>query len=162
MTSTTSLSGQSLYDKDFSLWLSTTAELLRQQRFHDIDLDNLIEEIESMGKSDRRSLVSFLERLLEHLLKVAYWESERERNLNHWLNEVDVFRAEIKRILKDSPSLKSYFSDSLAPAYEDVAKRMKARFKLDVPVDCPFTSEQILDVAWYPIEIPQDTDETDV
>ncbi|MDJ0565985.1 MAG: DUF29 domain-containing protein, partial [Microcystis sp. M49629_WE12] len=87
MTRATETATLTLYEEDFYLWLKTTAEQLKKGQFAEVDLDNLIEEIESMGRSERHALKSLLTRLLEHLLKLTYWQSERDRNGNHWNGE---------------------------------------------------------------------------
>jgi hypothetical protein len=69
-----------LYDRDYCLWLEKTSQLLRERRFDEIDIDNLVEEIEGLTKSDRRAIRNRLTVLLEHLLKLACWEQERELN----------------------------------------------------------------------------------
>jgi len=67
-----------LYDKDFALWIQQTVRSLQIRDFQHLDLINLIEEVEGLGKSDKRGICNFLRRLCEHLLKIQYWESERE------------------------------------------------------------------------------------
>jgi hypothetical protein len=74
MTAQTYQSTQTLYEQDYQLWLETIIEQLRQGRFSAVEWENLIEELEGMGRSDRRAMISLLTRLLEHLLKLAYWE----------------------------------------------------------------------------------------
>ncbi len=93
------------YEADYNQWIQETVESLRNRNFSQVDWENLIEEIESMGKSEKRALLSLFTRLLEHLLKLAYWKSEKERTRNHWAAEVVNFRAQIQEILEDSPSL---------------------------------------------------------
>ena len=73
-----------LYETDYNQWVNETVQQLRERQFDGVDWDNLIEEIEDMGKSQKRALESFLTRLVEHLLKLSYWEPEKERNSNHW------------------------------------------------------------------------------
>lgn len=68
-----------LYDRDFNLWIQKAASDLKSKDMDAIDWNNLIDEIEGIGKSERRALQSYLERLIEHLLKLKYWEAERER-----------------------------------------------------------------------------------
>ncbi|NCQ94726.1 MAG: DUF29 domain-containing protein [Microcystis wesenbergii Mw_QC_S_20081001_S30D] len=79
---------KNLYEKDYYLWLDKTINLLENHQFSELDLENLIEEISSMGKSEKRSLESYLTRLLEHLLKLVYWQSELEYNQRGWKNEM--------------------------------------------------------------------------
>ena len=79
---------KNLYEKDYYLWLEKTISLLENHQFSELDLDNLIEEISAMGKSQRQSLKSYLTRLLEHLLKLVYWQSELEYNQRGWKSEM--------------------------------------------------------------------------
>ena len=65
------------YETDYNQWLKETVKQLQERNFEQVDWDNLIEEIESIGKSDRRALMSLLTRLIEHLLKLAYWQEEK-------------------------------------------------------------------------------------
>ena len=81
-------STQTLYDQDYYLWLRTTINQLRTNQFSSVDLDNLIEELEDMGKSQKRTVKSLLIRLFEHLLKLTYWNVERERNQGDWKGEI--------------------------------------------------------------------------
>ncbi|MBD2691227.1 DUF29 domain-containing protein [Anabaena catenula FACHB-362] len=99
---------QTLYDQDYYLWLRTTINQLRTGQFSAVDLENLLEELETMGRSQKRIIKNLLINLLLHLLKLKYWDSERERNQGHWKGEIRTFRREIKDELKDSPSLKPY------------------------------------------------------
>jgi hypothetical protein len=94
------------YETDYNQWLKETVKHLQERNFEQVDWDNLIEEIESMGKSDRRALMSLLTRLIEHLLKLAYWQEEKKRSGNHWAAAIVNFRAQIQQRLEDSPSLR--------------------------------------------------------
>jgi hypothetical protein len=159
MTATTPLSSTTLYDQDFYLWLTTTAEQLKQGKLTDVDWENLIEEIESMGKSQKNALKSLLTVLIEHLLKLIYWEAERERNANHWSREITTFRQQILDLLVDSPSLKPYIQEIFPESY-DFARRRLARamgvkigFFPEIP---PFTREQSLNDDWFPMELPSE------
>ncbi|MFM7713350.1 MAG: DUF29 domain-containing protein, partial [Microcystis sp.] len=111
-----------LYEKDYYLWIEKTISLLENHQFSDLDLDNLIEEISDMGKSQRQSLKSYLTRLLEHLLKLVYWQSELEYNQRGWKNEIRNFRLQIKQIIEDSPSLNPYLSEIFLPCYQNARK----------------------------------------
>ncbi|MHC5832348.1 MAG: DUF29 domain-containing protein, partial [Nostoc sp.] len=83
---------QTLYDQDYYLWLKTTINQLRAGQFSSVDLDNLTEELENMGRREKRALKSLLIRLFEHLLKLTYWDKEREQNEGHWKGEIRTFR----------------------------------------------------------------------
>ena len=97
-----------LYDRDFNLWIEETISKIKNKDVNNMDWDNLLEEIEDMGASIKRSLDSYMQRLIEHILKLKYWHSERKRNERGWRSEVVNFRNRINRILKNNPSLKNY------------------------------------------------------
>ncbi|ELS02762.1 protein of unknown function DUF29 [Xenococcus sp. PCC 7305] len=101
-------SQKTLYDIDYNLWLEETVAQLQAKNFSSLDWESLIEEIASLGRSEKRRIESLLTRLFEHLLKLAYWEQERDYNQNHWKREIRNFRKQIKKELKTSPSLKCY------------------------------------------------------
>lgn len=103
---------QQLYDRDFNLWVEEVAIALRNRDINAMDWDNLIEEIEDMGASQKRALRSYTERLIEHILKLNYWDAEIERCGNSWKIEIINFRREIQNILEDSPSLNNYLAES--------------------------------------------------
>jgi hypothetical protein len=143
----------SLYDTDYQLWLDRTAAQLRAREFKQIDLENLIEEIESLGKSDKRVISSYLMRLCEHLLKIEYWQSERESCFRGWDLEVTHFRLQIQALLKDSPSLKNYLSENFVSEYGNGRKLFLKASQQDInliPVEPSFTLEQALDEDWLP------------
>ena len=142
-----------LYEKDYYLWIEKTISLLENHQFSDLDLDNLIEEISDMGKSQRQSLKSYLTRLLEHLLKLVYWESELEYNQRGWKNEIRNFRLRIQQIIEDSPSLKPYLSESLSSCYQNARKLFldlsgMAENLVSLAPIC--TIEQALNEDWFP------------
>lgn len=68
-----------LHEKDFNLWVEGIKEAIQNRDFENMDWDNLLDEIDDMGKSEKRSLDSYMQRLIEHILKLKYWETERER-----------------------------------------------------------------------------------
>ena len=120
-----------LYQKDFNLWVEEIKHKIQNLDLENMDWDNLIDEIDDMGKSEKRSLESYLERLIEHILKLKYWESERERNGKHWQAEIVSFRNRIKRLLKRSPSLKRYLEDIYEEVFQDAVASRKIEF--DIP-----------------------------
>jgi Domain of unknown function DUF29 len=142
-----------LYDTDYQCWLNQTIDRLKAHDFNEIDIDNLIEEIESLGKSDRRAISSYLMRLCEHLLKVKYWESERVTCLRGWKLEVRNFRLQIQAILKDSPSLRNYLQVNFVEAYQNGRKLFLEESEIDsalIPEAPDFTLEQALNEDWLP------------
>ncbi|MBD2568323.1 DUF29 domain-containing protein [Anabaena lutea] len=144
---------QTLYDQDYYLWLRTTINQLRTGQFSSVDLENLLEELETMGRSQKRAIKSLLIKLLVHLLKLKYWDSERERNQGHWKGEIRTFRTQIKDELKDSPSLKPYILEIFDECYQDA--RLEASDRSQLAIDIfpliPIGSlEQVLDENWFP------------
>ncbi len=91
-----------LYDEDFYAWAMTTAALLRQRRFAEIDIAHLAEESEDMGKRERRTLESHIRTVTLHLLK---WRYQPEKLGASWRQSVRNGRIEIQKLLRDSPSL---------------------------------------------------------
>jgi Domain of unknown function DUF29 len=143
----------SLYDTDYQLWLDQTVAQLKMQDFSQIDLENLIEEIESLGRSEKHAISSYLMRLCEHLLKIKYWESERETCLRGWKREVINFRLQIQEELEASPSLRSFLQDVFTKQYKNGRKLFLNASELDanlIPETPDFTLEQALDENWLP------------
>jgi hypothetical protein len=152
MVTSTQPTTQTLYDQDYYLWLKTTINQLRTRQFSAVDLENLLEELETMGKSEKRAIESLLTNLLVHLLKLKCWDSERERNQGHWQGEVRTFRRQIKKSLKDSPSLKPYILEIFDECYQDARKEASDRSQLPIdtfPVIPIGSLEQILDENWF-------------
>ncbi|MEG3437133.1 DUF29 domain-containing protein [Pannus brasiliensis CCIBt3594] len=155
MTERIALSTKSLYDRDFVLWTEKTSEQLRRKAFADLDLENLIEEVESTGRSERQAVESLLTVLIEYLLKLTYWTSERERNARHWLVEIANFRVQLEKRMKTTP-LENHARDSFDPAYSDARKSIiLARIvdKNSIPEEPFFALEQVLDGNWFPVSI---------
>jgi hypothetical protein len=143
----------SLYEMDYNLWVLETVKKLQAQDFSTLDLENLIEEVVDLGRRDKRKLENLLTRLIEHLLKLAYWDAERERNIGHWQGEIRTFRKQIKKELRDSPSLKNYCHEIFEECYQDA--REIVRDKSQLPIEhfpqVPIAKlEQILDLEWFP------------
>lgn len=143
----------SLYDTDYQRWLDQTVAQLQAHDFGNLDLDNLVEEIESLGKSEKRAISSYLLRLCEHFLKLRYWESERELCFRGWVLEINNFRSEVELILQDSPSLKNFLNENFLSLYRrsrtNLLKVIGQSMDL-IPAEPEFTLEQALDEDWLP------------
>ena len=120
----------SLYESDFYQWVQLTAEALKAKAFEQVDWDNVIEEIESMGRSERRELKSRIIVLLEHLLKLEYWISERTLNERGWRNTIIEQRRQIQLVLDDSPSLKPMLTDIYLDAYRQAREDVLLKSQL--------------------------------
>jgi hypothetical protein len=143
---------EDLYDTDFYTWTQTQAALLREGAWQGLDLANLAEEIESLGKSDRRALGSHLEGLMMHLLKWRYQPSRRQTGRS-WYSTIVAHRSRICAILEDSPSLERVIPELLARRYASAKQRAhgETRLPLDTfPDVCPWTAEQVLREDFWP------------
>lgn len=139
-----------LYETDFVAWTEQTVQLIRAAQFAQVDWDAVIEEIESLGRSERRELKSRLEVLLQHLLK---WQYQSTLRSGSWRNTIDEQRHRIADLLQDSPSLKSYPQEVLAESYSRGRKAAMNETQLpqsQFPVECPYTIAQILDTEFLP------------
>ena len=142
-----------LYDQDLHLWLVKTADLLKKKRFEELDLENLIEEIESMGKRERRELANRLTTIIEHLLKLTYWTEVKEENARGWRVTIVEQRRQIIRLLADSPSLKTWLEEIFLECYE-AARRdtIKANYLPEniFPLQPFLTVEELLNLDYLP------------
>jgi hypothetical protein len=142
------MKNSNLYHTDYSQWIEETLKEIKAKKFEKVDWKNLIEEIESMGKSERRALLSLLIRLIEHLLKMSYWEAEKKRNYRHWASEVVNFRSQIENQLEDSPSLKRELPTLYQRAHKTAIKSVSKLFSL--ADNAAISLENALDEDWFP------------
>jgi hypothetical protein len=152
MNSKDTMPAPKLYETDFYAWAIEQASLLRQHQWSQLDLLNLIEEIESLGKQQRQELRNRLSVLIGHLLK---WEYQSQRRSRSWLATIRVQRRDTLRLLKDNPSLKPYLEDVVSEVYEN--GRDLAMGETDLPEEtfpkmCPYSLTEILDNSFYPGE----------
>ncbi|MCA6614564.1 MAG: DUF29 domain-containing protein [Pseudanabaena sp.] len=144
---------KTLYDSDYNLWVLETVKQLEKREFSALDLEHLIEEVTDLSRRDKRKLESLLTRLIEHLLKLKYWQSEREQNFGHWQAEVRTFRKQINKELKASPSLKAYCQEIFEECYQDAREIVSDRSQLPLatfPEQAIANLEQVLDENWFP------------
>jgi hypothetical protein len=139
-----------LYDLDFNLWLETTALQLRERDLENLDWDNLIEEIETLGRSEKAALESNLEIVLMHLLKYKY---QPEKRSNSWRYTIYEHRSRIFKSLKNSPSLKRYLEEVFDECY--LEGRKKASLETGLPIETfldrsPFSQDEVLNPDFLP------------
>ncbi|MCP3053639.1 DUF29 domain-containing protein [Aurantimonas marianensis] len=139
-----------LYERDFYAWTQDQAAKLRARAHNAIDWENAAEEIETLGRSEKRELESRLGVLLLHLLK---WRYQPEGRSNSWRGTINEQRRRIGREIVASPSLAGYPGQILYEEYPDA--RLKAAGETGLseetfPLDCPFTIDQILHETFYP------------
>ncbi len=139
-----------LYEQDYHLWLKITAKLLKNRQLEKLDYDNLIEEIEAMGRSEKRAIESNLIVLLMHLLKYQY---QPEKQTNSWRYTIREHRRRIIRSLEDSLSLKKYLTDVFESCYDYARKEAadETGLSLDIfPLKNPFSVKETLSFEFLP------------
>jgi len=139
-----------LYDVDFYGWTQQQANILKTGDFASLDLDNLIDEIESMGKSEQRELESRLEVLLIHLLK---WQFQSDFRGRSWQATIKEQRKRIADHLKKNPSLKSHLPEVYKGTYDYAmlgAVKETGMAESTFPILCPWTFNQIMDANFWP------------
>lgn len=144
---------KNLYNVDYNLWILDIVKKLENRDFNEVDWNNLIEEILDLSKRDKRKIESLLIKLIEHLLKLTYWQTEKDRCEAHWQGEIRTFRIQINRQLQDSPSLKNYLTNILDQCYHKgkAIASDRSRLPLDTFPEKPIASlEEILDEDWLP------------
>jgi len=140
----------SLYDRDFASWSEKQGRLLRTRNTAELDWDNLAEEIETLGRSERSEIRSRLVVLLLHLLK---WQFQPTKRKPGWKASIVEARDQLGRQLEESPSLRSYPASVLDKSYE--IARLKASDEKDLAEDsfpklCPYSIAEMLDEGFYP------------
>lgn len=144
---------KTLYEQDFYLWIQTTVKLLSERKLDKLDIDNLIEEIDSMGRSEKKELKTRLIVLIEHLLKLQYWTEEKDYNTRGWRNTVVEQRRQIAYTLADSPSLKSVLNDIFIDCYKDSRNDTLRKYQLPsnlFPEESPFSLSDVLNADFIP------------
>lgn len=143
-------SSSSLYEEDYYLWIETTVNQLREGRLAEVDLANLSEELEDMGKSQKHAIKSNLRVVLMHLLKYKYQPNKRS---NSWLHTILEHRTRLEDDFSDSPSLKGYFGEVFDESYQKARKLAATETGLPLdtfPPESPFTAEQTLNSDYLP------------
>jgi len=138
------------YDEDFYGWAMAEANLLRQRKWDELDIEHLAEELESMGASEKREIRSRMEQLLKHLLK---WKYQSDLQCRSWKNSIRNQRKALLAIIKDNPSLKPTIPEYVKDVYEgalDGAVEETGIYKENFPAECPYTFEQIMNDEFYP------------
>jgi hypothetical protein len=141
-----------LYEADFPLWAERQAALLRAKRFDELDLENLIEEVEDLSREERDAVESYVETVLDHLLKLELSNAGRPRR--GWLVTVDRQRAKLARKL--TTTLRNHLEAELPALYAGVQRPAARQLKQvgvsaqSPPATCPYTLEQVLDPDWFP------------
>lgn len=144
---------RSLYEQDILLWVEDTVAKLKAGDFQNLDIANLIEEVESLGISQRKELLSRLVTLIEHILKRLYVDIPND--FNGWERTVRNQRADLELLLKAAPSLKNRWDDSFTEAWQIARKKVSKEYrKVDFPDQWQYASdiETILDCDFWQVE----------
>jgi hypothetical protein len=139
-----------MYLADFNSWIDQITKLMRERRWQEIDVAHLIEEIEDLGKSERRGIASQLTRLLLHLLK---WQYQPQRRSDSWLDSITDARTQIELAIEDSPSLKNYPAEQLEESYQRACRQASKQTSIAIaafPNLCPYALELVLSEDWLP------------
>lgn len=138
------------YEQDFYAWTQEQAQLLRLGKLEGLDLENLAEEIESLGKQQKQELRNRFGVLIGHLLKWEYQPSLRGKN---WRITIDLQREEILELVSENPSLKPYLEEAITKSYKQAIALVVKETPLDkndLPSECPYTFVQVFNQDFYP------------
>ncbi len=140
------------YDQDVIVWSEEQARLLRAGRFSELDLEHLADEIEDVGRSEKRELANRMAVLLAHLIK---WKSQRDSRTNSWRATINDQRRRIALAIKETPSLKAVMRvpDRQEGVWLDARGQARKNMGLagdDLPESCPWPPEQAVDPEFWP------------
>jgi len=138
------------YDHDYHAWLTRQAALLAERRFAELDLDNLIDELQALARSEKREIENRLNVLLVHLLK---WARQRTQRSGGWASTIIEQRARLLKRMQESPSLRGYPAEVLDEEYAIAREKAAAETGLRAttfPKTCPYTIDQVLDPDFLP------------
>ncbi|BAP56709.1 hypothetical protein THII_2412 [Thioploca ingrica] len=138
------------YETDFYAWASYNAQLLREGKFSELDIEHIAEELESMGKNNKRELISRLKILIGHLLKWQYQPGGRSTS---WRGSIVEQRLQLNDLIEYSPSLKPQLLEAITQAYPhavELASDDTGFLESVFPEICPYSQEQILTKGFFP------------
>ncbi|UFP94331.1 DUF29 domain-containing protein [Gloeobacter morelensis] len=144
------MDARTLYTQDFYRWTFEQAQLVRERRWDVLDVEHVTEELEALGRSERRELRSRLEILTGHLLK---WQFQPDKRSDSWLDTIRKQRSRIRLLLEDSPSLKPELDNLLERAYLDGLRLALKETGLEttlLPPGCPYTLDKLFDSGYLP------------
>ena len=143
-----------LYERDYYAWVQDQVDALRQRRIEDVDWENVAEEIDDLGKSERYSVESQMVRALEHLLKLQHTGATiRRNNARGWQLTIKDARLVLRKLLEQNPSLRPQLAEMLQFAHQRarLAALRKARLPDHaIPESCPWGIEQVMDDNFLP------------
>jgi len=129
---------------EYDRWLESQVEILRHGHYEQLDVDNLIEELEALGRAEKSAVKSLVYQILLHLLLVDYWREESEYNKQHWLAEIDAFQLQLEDKL--TANLTKLIEEELLRLYAKASKNAARKSRLSTerfPSLCPYSIEDI-------------------
>ncbi len=129
-----------IYETDFLQWTIEQAQALRERNLEELDWDNIIEEIEALGRSEYSAVSSLLMKQIEHLLKIDYVPLPECHK--KWKTEVLAFKKNIKR--KFAPSMKPKLEKELEEIFQDAAELVAFEYEVNLPSQCPYSLDQLI------------------
>jgi len=132
------------YEADYAAWLDHQVSLLKASRWSELDKENLIDEVESLGRSDFRRFVSAFEIVIAHMLK---WDVQPERRTNSWIASIAEHRARIGRELEESPSYGGRIPEAVRQAWRPARARASGETDLPLrqfPAELPYSIDDIM------------------
>ncbi|MFB2880445.1 DUF29 domain-containing protein [Floridanema aerugineum] len=146
---TQTLNLKQLYENEYDRWLTEIVKLLKNRDLENLDYDNLIEELEALGRSERNAVKSLLLQIIVHLMLYQFWQLETERNANQWAAEIITFRVQLEDKL--TTNLRNYLADELPKIYQNALLIVHKKTQLtSLPEQCPYSLNQLLDKNWFP------------
>jgi hypothetical protein len=138
-----------LYETEYDRWLSEMVRLLKNRQLEKLDYENLIEELEALGRSERSAVKSLLLQIIIHLMLYQFWQSESKRNANHWAGEIITFRVQLEDRL--TTNLRNYLENELPRIYQNALLIVQKKTQVNsLPEQCPYSLQQLLDKNWFP------------
>jgi hypothetical protein len=144
------LAASQLYDRDFYAWANEQAALLRAGKLSEADIEHIAEEVESLGKTEKRELLSRLRVLMLHLMK---WRFQPEKRTASWEASIKVQRMDLLEHLQDNPSLRPLIATILEKAFKGAALEAIAETGLSekiFPQKCPWTFDEMMAEDFWP------------
>jgi hypothetical protein len=140
----------STYETDFYAWTQQQAKFLQEEKWSCLDIPNLVEEIESLGRQERRELKNRLGVLLGHLLK---WDFQPESRSRSWLATIREQRSQVLQMIEENPSLQPELPELLKTAYRSGLNLAVCETSLSYkvfPQECPYSLDQVFDSGFFP------------
>ena len=138
------------YEIDYARWIASQVERLRSGAADALDIENIIEELEALGRAERRAMASHLRNLLKHLLK---WEFQPKKRARSWRLSIDGARAELHELLSEMPSLRQDLQLITAAQYSRARREAARETFLPIehfPAECPYEASRLIDSEFYP------------